>query len=40
MNVNDKGATIATSQLPEGVYILTVVAEGRSYYHKFVKANR
>ena len=40
MDVNGKGATIATSQLPEGVYIITVVADGRSYYHKIVKTNK
>lgn len=35
-----KGATIATSQLPEGIYILTVAAGGRSYYQKIVKSNK
>jgi hypothetical protein len=34
------GATITTGQLPSGVYIITVRAEGHTYYKKIVKANR
>ena len=35
-----KEANIATSQLPEGVYIVTAMADGRSYYQKIVKSNK
>lgn len=35
-----KGATITTGQLPEGMYIVTVQAEGQSYYKKVLKANK
>jgi hypothetical protein len=34
-----KGGTIDVAQLPEGTYVLTVQAEGRTYYKKIVKAN-
>lgn len=33
-------ATVFISQLPEGVYIVTAVADGRSYYQKIVKSNK
>lgn len=39
-SINDKGATIVTTQLPEGIYIVTVVADGRTYYKKIIKTNR
>lgn len=35
-----KGATITTGMLTDGVYILTVQAEGKSYYKKILKANK
>jgi hypothetical protein len=35
-----KEATIAVSQLPDGIYIVTAVADGRSYYQKIVKSNK
>ena len=34
------GATVTTSQLPEGMYILTVKTEGETLYKKIIKANR
>ncbi len=35
-----KGATVATGMLPDGVYILTVYAEGKTFYKKIIKANK
>lgn len=35
-----KGATVTTGMLADGVYILTVQAEGRTYYKKILKANK
>ena len=32
-----KGATITTSQLPAGMYIVTVKADGQTYYKKIIK---
>jgi hypothetical protein len=32
------GATIATASLPVGIYILTIVADGHTYYRKVRKA--
>lgn len=34
------GATVTTASLPEGMYIVTVQAEGQTYYKKIVKAGR
>ena len=34
------GAVIPTGSLPEGVYIVTVVADGVTYYKKILKANK
>ena len=33
-----KGATITTSQLPVGVYIVTVKADGQTFYKKIIKS--
>ena len=33
-----KGATITTSQLPAGMYIVTLKANGRTYYKKIIKS--
>lgn len=33
------GATVTTSSMQEGLYILTVQAEGKTYYKKILKAN-
>ncbi len=38
MAATGKEATVAISQLPEGIYIVTAVADGRSYYQKIVKS--
>jgi hypothetical protein len=35
-----KSATITTGQLPAGVYIATVQANGKSYYKKILKVNK
>ncbi len=35
-----KGATVTTTTLPEGMYIVTVQAEGQTYYKKILKANK
>ena len=34
------GATVTTTSLPEGMYIVTVQTEGQTYYKKIVKAGR
>ena len=34
------GAVITTGSLPEGVYVVTVVADGQTYYQKVMKANK
>ena len=34
------GATVSTGMLSDGVYILTVHAEGKTYYKKIIKANQ
>jgi hypothetical protein len=34
------GATVTTNSLPNGVYIITVQAEGETFYKKIVKANQ
>jgi hypothetical protein len=34
-----KGATVTIGQLPEGMYIVTIQAGGRSYYKKILKIN-
>ena len=33
-----KGATITTNQLPVGVYIVTVKADGQTFYKKIIKS--
>ena len=35
-----KGATVTTGMLSEGMYIVTVQAEGNTYYKKIIKANK
>jgi hypothetical protein len=42
ITVNDlgRGGTITTSSLPEGVYIVTIQAEGQNYYQKIIKTNK
>lgn len=42
MNLTDvgTGATVTTNSLPNGVYIITVQAEGETFYRKIVKANQ
>jgi hypothetical protein len=35
-----KSAVVATGSLPEGVYVITVVADGQTYYKKLLKANK
>ena len=35
-----KSATIATGQLPDGMYIVTVQAAGQSYYRKLLKSSK
>jgi hypothetical protein len=35
-----KSATVTTGQLPAGVYIATVQANGKSYYKKILKVNK
>ena len=34
------GGTVATGHLQDGVYIVTVVADGQTYYKKILKANK
>jgi hypothetical protein len=42
MTVDDlgSGGTITTSSVPEGVYIVTIQAEGQNYYKKIIKTNK
>jgi hypothetical protein len=42
LSVNDlgTGATITTGSLAEGMYIVTIQAEGKTYYEKILKANK
>jgi hypothetical protein len=34
------GATITTGSLSDGMYIVTVKAEGKTYYEKILKSNK
>ena len=40
VNELGRGGTITTSSLPEGVYIVTIQAEGQNYYQKIIKTNK
>ena len=42
LTLNDlgTGATVTTTSLPEGMYIVTVQAEGQTFYKKIVKVGR
>lgn len=42
LSVNNlgNGAMVATGSLLDGVYIITVVAEGKTFYKKIIKANK
>ena len=40
INELGRGGVITTASLPEGVYIVTIQAEGQNYYQKIFKTSK